>query len=270
MDKFSAEPAHRDRGVMLKPLKKRILFFLSFFALSVFFTTCGLEEAYFLPQVPEVYIRTEFNTSAAITLPRLDSIEFYYAQSYKIFYRIYISDFNATTDDISDYSKINSTLYTDFYNILPNTDSTSTSSGTAANILFTNRNYYELFIENNNRGVNIETLLTTSGGDISISFPPVLGSYPILTINNTEYRLLRSDAFFTPNTNLDNIRYFRNISDINDSKNANTDVVQRTDLTQTQTAYVSMYIVAFGSNPINFTNIYSKPTHICVFKLPDN
>jgi len=250
------------------PIKQRILIFTSFFALSVLLTTCGLEEAYYLPQVPEVYIETQFNTSAAIILPSLSS--YYYAQSYKIFYKIYISDYITSSNETALYYSINTTLNNDYSMIWPNTDPTSTSSGTAANILFTNRNYYELFIENKDRAVNIDSLLTTSGGDISISFPPVPGSYPILTINNTEYRLLRSDAFFTPNTNLDNKRFFRNITDINASENANADVVQRTDLSQTQTAYVSMYIVAYGTNPTNFTNIYSKPTHICVFKLPDN
>jgi len=268
MVKFGPEPDNRDRGVMQKPPKKRTFLILSFFALSVLLTTCGLEEAYYLPQVPEVYIETQLNTSAAITLPPING--YYYAQSYKIFYRIYISDFNATTNDISDYYNMNQTLNSDYYNILPNTDPTSTSSGTAANILFTNRNYYELFIENNNRGENIENLLTTSGGSINILFPTERGSSPILTINNTEYRLMRSDYFSSiiSTWNTDEKRFFRNRPEINVSEFA--DVVPRTDLTQTQTAYVSMYIVAAGTNPTVFTPIYSKPTHICVFKLPDN
>jgi len=250
---------------MQKPPVKRILLFLFFFAVSVLLTTCGLEEYYYIPQVPEVNIETEFNTSATINLPSLTG--YYYAQSYKIFYRIYISDYITSSNETTIYSSINSTLLTDYSLIYPNTDPTSTTTGTAANILFTNRNYYELFIENNNRGVNIENLLTTSGGNLSILFPTASGSYPILSINNNEYRLLRSETFFTPNTNLDNKRYFRNISDINISDN--NDVVPRTDLSQTQ-AYVSMYIVAYGANPTVFTPIYSKPTHICVFKLPNN
>jgi len=265
MGKFSPKPANRDRGVMLKPPIKRILLFLSSFALSVLLTTCGLEEYYYLPQVPEINIETQFNTHAAINLPPING--YYYAQSYKIFYRIYISDFLTSSNETSLYGNINSTLSSNFSYIFPNTDPTSTTSGTAANTLFNYCNYYELFIKNNNKGDNVDSLLSTSGGNLSISFSTETGSYPKLTINNTDYRLLRSEAFFTPNTNLDDKRYFRNIPGINVKDNA--DVVPRTDLsTQTQ-AYVSMYIVAFGTHPTNFTPIYSKPTHICVFKLPN-
>jgi hypothetical protein len=268
MVKPCAEPSYSDRGVMLKQPIKRIFLFLSFFALSFLSTTCGLEEAYFLPQVPEVSIVTELNTLATINLPPLTG--YYYAQSYKIFYRIYMSDFQTSSSESSLYNSINQTLYSDFYNILPNTDPTSITAGTAANILFTSRNYYELYIENNNRGETLDNLLTKDGGNVRIIFPTAQGDYPILSFNNgSEYKLLRSEDFFTPNTNLDVLRYFRNSSDINDTKYAaNTDVVQRTGLSPH--AYVSMYVVASGTNPTGFTPIYSKPTHICVFKLPNN
>jgi hypothetical protein len=266
MGKSGAKPAYSDRGVMFKRPQKRILLFLVFYAVSVLVSTCGLEEYYYLPQVPEINIRTEFNTSATIDLPRLDTTQFYYAQNYKIFYRIYISDLNTTSND-TPLNNISSTLLSDYNLIWPNTDPTSTTAGTPANTLFTNRNYYELFIENSNRGENIDNILTTNGGNVSIVFPTAQGSYPVLTINNSsEYRLLRSDYFFSINS-LDDKRYFRNTTDINVSDYA--DLVPRTGLPRTF-AYVSMYIVASGINPNVFTPIYSKPTHISVFKLPDN
>jgi hypothetical protein len=256
---------------MLKQPKKRILLFTVYFTVSVLLTTCGLEEYYYLPQVSEISIRTEFNTSATFYLPSLSA--YYYAQSYKIFYKIYISDYITSSNEVSLYTSINQTLYNDFSNIYPNTDPTSTTTGTAANTLFTSRNYYELFFENNNRGENIENLLTINGGNVSILFPTMQGSYPVLSINNSsEFRLLRSETFFNPNTNLDDKRYFRNTSEINNSALLNNsdfaDLVPRTG--SSQSAYVSMYIVASGTNPTGFTPIYSKPTHICVFKLPDN
>jgi hypothetical protein len=268
MGKSGAKPAYSDRGVMLKKPKRRILFFLSFFVLSVFLTTCGLEEYYYLPQVPEVNIETQFNTSATLNLPSLSG--YYYAQNYKIFYRIYISDNIITSNETSIFNVISSTLVSDYNLIWPNTDPTSTSMGTSAGTLFTNRNYYELFIDNNNRGENIDSLLTSNGGNVSILFPTAQGSYPVLSVSNgsnsVEYRLLRSDYFFNLNPN-DDKRYFRNTSDINVSDYA--DLVPRTGASQTY-AYVSMYIVASGINPTGFTPIYSKPTHISVFKLPDN
>jgi hypothetical protein len=249
---------------MLKQHIKSIFLFLPFFTLSFLSTTCGLEEYYYLPQVPETFIVTELNTMATINLPPLTG--YYYAQNYKIFYRIYISDFPTSSSETSIFSNINSTLVSDYGNIWPNTDPTSTSMGTAAGTLFSSRNYYELYIENNNRGETLDNLLTTSGGNVRILFPTAQGDYPLLSVNNgSEYRLLRSDYFFT--NSLDDKRYFRNSSEINVSNY--DDLVPRTGLSQTF-AYVSMYIVASGINPTVFTPIYSKPTHISVFRLPNN
>jgi hypothetical protein len=105
-------------------------------------------------------------------------------------------------------------------------------------------------------------------------FPTQQGDYPLLSINNgSEFHLYRSGS---NNTGLSLTspkpdRFFRNTFELNDPDNAtnNADVAMRTGLSQRH-AYVSMYIVAFGTNPSNFTPIYGKPTHISVFKLPDN
>jgi len=246
---------------MLKQPIKRIFLFLSFFSLSALFTTCGLEEYYYLPQVPEINIITELNTQATINLPSLSG--YYYAQNYKIFYRIYISDFQTSSSETSVFSNINSTLVSDYSAIYPNTDPTSTSMGTSAGTLFSGRNYYELELYQE----DINNILSTSGGNIRILFPTAQGGFPVLSINNgPDIRLYRSGYFFPVNPN-DDKRNFRNTTDINISDYA--DLVPRTGLSQTH-AYVSMYIVASGINPTGFTPIYSKPTHISVFKLPDN
>jgi hypothetical protein len=255
---------------MLKQPIKIILLFTVFFTVSFLLTTCGLEEYYFLPQVPESNVVTELNTMATINLPPLTA--YYYAQNYKIFYRIYISDFPTSTNETSIFSNINSTLVSDYNFIWPNTDPTSTSMGTSAGTLFSGRSYYELNIENNNRGETLDNILTASGGNVRITFPTAQGSFPVLSLNNgSEYRLLRSDNannnFLNSQPSIYDSRYFRNTSDINVSDYA--DLVPRTGLSQTF-AYVSMYIVAFGTNPSYFTSIYGKPTHISVFRLPDN
>jgi hypothetical protein len=266
MGKSCPEPYYRDRGVMFKQFKKRFLFYGVYLAASAFLLTCGIEEYYYLPQVPEINIRTEFNTLATINLPSLTG--YYYAQNYKIYYRIYISGANesGTIDTQPIRNTISSTLAGDFAAIEPNTDPTSTSAGTPADILFKNRNYFELALF----GENVSNLLTPSGGNVRIFFPTIQGGIPLLSLNNgPEYPLYRASELIQPVPD----RYFRNTSDLSAPEKAtadiNADVASRTGLSQ-RYAYVSMYIVAVGSDQSAFTQIYSKPTHISVFRLPDN
>jgi len=253
--------------MFIKPKRTIYLLFcgILFFA-SLFLATCGLEEVYFLPQVPEANIRTEMNTWANIILPPLTES---YALNYKIFYRIYISgnSLSGTIDTSSLRSSINPSLDSDYNYIYPNTVSTSSTSGTAANSLFTGRSYYELALE----GEDINNVLSKNGGNITITFPTTQGGYPVLSFNSTEYLIFRSKDLISPQPTGD--RSFRNSSDLNDPakaiSNINADVSGRTGLTQ-RYAYVSMYIVAIGVNTTSFTSLYSKPTHISVFKLPEN
>jgi len=133
--------------------------------------------------------------------------------------------------------------------------------------LFKNRNYFQLELD----GVSISNLLTTNGGIVNISFPTVQGGYPVMSVNNgPEFRLYRSKALISPQPDRD--KYFRNREELSKPENAvsniNADVAGRTGLSQ-RYAYVSMYIVAEGINQAAFTSIYSKPTHISVFRLPE-
>jgi hypothetical protein len=253
---------------MFKQLKKRILFCGVYLVASVFLLTCGIEEYYYLPQVPEINIRTEINTLAIINLPSLTG--YYYAQNYSIYYRIYISENNAGTKDT--LSLISSTLISDYNAIYPNTDPTSTTAGIPADTLFKGRSYYQMAFYRDGKGENISNLLSASGGNLIISFPTMPGDVPVLSLNNgPEFPLYRSGELIRPEPT--NNIYFLNTPDLNASEkatsNINADVVAPSGLSQ-RYAYVSMYIVAVGSNQAAFTQIYSKPTHISVFKLPDN
>jgi len=253
-----------------KKLKKRILnllIYLACLSAGAFLTTCGLEEYYYLPQVPEGNIRTVFNTSATIELRSLTAS---YAQNYKIYYRIYISDFSTSSNETSLFNTISPSLYGDYTVIWPNTDPTSTTAGTPANTLFTNRNYFELELYQE----NINNILSKNGGNISISFPTAQGGYPVLSVinssnNSTDYRLYRSNNLISPEPD----KFFRNSSELSDpnkaTSNINADVAGRTGLSQSY-AYVSMYIVAAGTNQSTFAPIYSKPTFISVFRLPES
>jgi len=154
---------------------------------------------------------------------------------------------------------ISTDLERDFNFIYPNTDSTDNSMGTPAGTLFTNLNYYELELYQS----DINNVLSTNGGIIRISFPD-RNDFPVLSLNGaSDIRLYRSSyiLFEDPDE-----RFFRNSQEINVSKY--NDLLPRTGLSRTF-AYVSMYIVASGINPTGFTPIYSKPTHINIFKLPD-
>ena len=227
--------------------------------------SCGIEEYYYLPQVSENNIIRSFNTHAEINFPPIPS-EYYYAANYKIFYKIYISDFNTEADITPDLMPgINPTLASDYRMFEPITDPTNTTSITSINT-FRNNKYYELQLE----GEDINNILSKAGGSLSISFSPVTGFIPTVSFGGQTYNLLRSSSLISPEPR--NNLYFQNTQELRNYSfaadiNKNADVAGRAGTSQL--AYVSMYIVASGTNPVNFTGIYSKPTHISVFKLPD-
>jgi len=220
--------------------------------LAVFLFSCGIEESYFLPQVPQVNITTILNTEANIIIPPIDPSH-YYATGYSIFYRIYISD--SPNSLPNDRASISPSLVSDF-NALESFTNPSSTSVTSANT-FSNRNYYELEFEN-------DLSLTTGGGTLRILFPNTQGEYPVVYISipgGQESELRRSSDVISPEPRGD--LSFRNTPELNNS--INTDVSVRSG----SYAYVSMYIVAVGYNDTQFTPVYSKPTFISVFKLPD-
>jgi hypothetical protein len=237
-------------------MKKKIILI---FSAVVFLTTCGIDEYYYLPQVSQGDILSNV-TSADIYIPSIDHL--YYATGYRIFYRIYTSDFDypiGGSISRGQMSNINSALSRDFDNLYRIADPTSNTVTSAST--FRDYRYYELEIETG----NINLILTKYGGTLSIRFVNNTGVHPVLSINGgSPYRLYRTNnrGAFT----LEPDEYFFRSSELeNVETNVNGDV-SRSGLGY---AYVSMYIVAAGINPENFSNIYSKPTHISIFKLPD-
>jgi len=251
----------------MKILKK-----LPIFLFAVFTFTCGIEEYYYLPQVSQGNIIRIQNTEARIEIPALDPVQFYYARYYLIYYRIYISgelisgEIQTSTSEIM--NRINPSLANDFNALYGSTDPASTSMPSSS--LFSNRKYFELSFKAGN--TEAKNILTSEGGTLRIYFPPIQWDYPIAVFNRQEYRLHRSVEPELRNFEPSDDPYFRNTSDLNNNDYAtsekNADVTGRTGITQ-RYAYVSMYIVAAGQNPVGFTPIYSKPTHIGIFKLTD-
>lgn len=240
-------------------LKTSVIFGLCFFLL-----TCGIDEYYYLPQVPEEGIRSTDNTFAEIRIPSnlLNDVS-HYAIGYVIFYKIYTSDNdNKDVSILKTYPRI-STDYNGLYSYTDRTNPTSIPSLTT----FSNRGFYEPELE----GIDIgTTVLSKNGGTFSINFEERTGVEPYIEYNSNKYFLLRSNGEGKFNPKPDDNRYFFSTDDLKDFANAtstiNADVSGQTGIPQN--AFASMYIVAVGSNPRNFTRLYGKPTHISIFKLP--
>jgi hypothetical protein len=236
---------------------------LIFIACITVFLSCGVEEYYFLPQVPETNITNTLNTSSVIIIPSIPNNPYYYAVRYAIFYRIYASmnDFSSSSLPPATFSLINSNLLSDYNYLLPITNPANTSATTSANT-FRSRNFFELEFKD----TYISDMLPKTGGTLIINFPTSTVNYPTASFNSgAPIWLSRVKNQFT----LKPDEFFYNNSDLraeNATNDINTDVARQSGALYT---YVAMYIVAVGTHPENFTRIYSKPTFISVFKLPD-
>ena len=234
------------------------------FTAILLFLSCGIDEYYYLPQISEDNIEPDFNTDARVTFQSIN--QFYYANGYSIFYRIYLSShFTGAFIQPDEMRTINPGLLSDYNAILPSTDPTN-SNITPTN-LFLSRNYYEIELD----GENISNILSKDGGTINIRFSSTAGDIPAVSQNNDsiEFYLKRSGEFLYPIPD----HYFRNSIEFRNSVASdrinNADVQLATGTDDARYAYVNMYIVAIGVNPVSFATIYGKPTHISVFKLPD-
>jgi len=242
--------------------------YLSIFVFSSFLLSCGLEQYYYLPQLSQDNIQLTSNNSAAVIIPSIE--QYYYATNYSIYYRIYIgNELNPNFNDKSSnyLTSINPSLNTDYNAIFPSTDPTNTTANTAINTLFKSRNYFELELN----GVENGEILSKRGGTLRLEFPAVLtaenpASYAVLN-NGKPVAMRRSSQLFYPVPDYT----FNNSNDLSNqayaNANANADVASINANPQ-YFAYVSMYIAAVGTNA-EFSPIYSKPTHIGIFKLPD-
>jgi hypothetical protein len=239
------------------------------FLLCLFFLSCGIDEYYYLPLLSEGRIKALMNTEAEINIPSNLLGQSYYATGYTIFYKIYISDLKINNvNDINSYRDSN--IYRDYSNLFPYTDPSNATSITSLTT-FSSRGFHELELE----GTDIKnTVLSKSGGTFNIQFPTRPGDKPYIEYNEEQYSLLRSNGSkegspFNPKP--DNDRYFRNSDDLRNYSYAtsaiNADVAGQSAVNEQTNAYASMYIVAVGQNPRNFTRLYSKPTHINIFIL---
>jgi hypothetical protein len=211
------------------------------------YTNCGLDDYIALNQVDRSNINVELgNSFVRIGLPSQPLLNYF--RNYEIYYRIYASG-TPLLGSIpeSSLSVINSFLYSHYTTILPytNPDNNTNISGS----LFPGLGYHVL---NNS---------LPESGIIRIDFAET-GTITEPSINGTP--LLRSSAFSSV---LPTNRFFLNDPELYNPGNNNLDV-QASSSSSTGYTYVCMYIIATGVDN-NYSQIYSKPTFIGVFSLPD-
>jgi hypothetical protein len=236
-----------------------------------FLVSCGIDDYFYLLPVPVGNIQSTSNSMVTINLPNMNLSQFYYFTNFTIYYRIYISDTQElATLQLSQnvLTMINATLSSDYFAILPYTTTNTQNTQVSISVSTLFRNYHVLGLEN----ASIDNVLNSSvmGRTITLDFLQTPGSIPYLQINNNvPYNLFRSNGngIFNPLPD----RYFVNSSQLHSGENAistiNADVVNK-DVSGPRYTYVSMYIVVTGIDN-NFSPIYSIPTFVGIFLLPD-
>jgi hypothetical protein len=139
--------------------------------------------------------------------------------------------------------------------------------------VFQNRRYRYLVLEDINPIEKINTVLSESSFGQSIVFDFSSSKRPTMAVGNNTYVLWRSDGsgLFNPRPD----RYFVNSNELSSPDNINdqinADVVNKANIPDggMRYTYVAMFIVAVGFNPSTYSNIYSTPSLIHVFLLPD-
>jgi hypothetical protein len=241
---------------------------------------CGLETFYYIDYIQASdYIDY---TNSFVRLPSSGN-EGYGGDNelfthFVIFYRIYLSNTNPTgriNDSAEAMNSINTTMTSDYNWSITYTDIKSTTVNTSGlENTFYNRRFYKLELQD----ADIDNVLGRDrgarGSTLEIRFRDISGEVPVLLIGGTSYVLQRSNSgpgtIFRPRPT--DSRAFLNHPELYSNENANTDINadaapnNRGEILYT---YVSMYIFAVGrSYEVPPTTIYSQPTFLGIFKLP--
>jgi hypothetical protein len=245
--------------------------------------SCGLEDYKFLPSLigADGNITMTLNTRATIRLGYLDagtSGQYYYFKNFVIYYRIYISDIpvdgQVSTDQLQ---TLNSGLYSDYWALNPYTTLDNNRSPSGMGSIFSGRKFYPLTVE----GDSIDSLLGISvlpgqGSTAVLSLDFTRnnpGSVPSLTIGTAAYNLTRyNDPTMTvpipTNGHFINSADLQDPSNISSENRTNLDVQDKQNIPGQKYTYTAMYILLFGRD-VDLTPIYSAPTFIGIFRLPD-
>lgn len=258
---------------------RAFLLFL-FIPLSFFHFTCGIMSDYYLEQVPLRYVSRGMNF-VRVYLPGVVRSDYPNFINYTIFYRLYLSEthMDVSIEPIKEIlSSINSDLWSDYNSIYSSTDPTLATNNS---INFFSGRFYELEYEDSNGkisgGSSVFPGLDDSGATFEIWFPATPGEHPTITNINSErkYTLKRSSNLDKPEPNynfINSVELSDNTKATPSSNDINIDVRGKSNLPEGQQVYtyISLYVIATGKNPELFTLMYSKPTFLDIFKLPES
>lgn len=249
---------------------KAFLLFL-FIPFSFFHFTCGIPADYYLEQIPQHNVSRGMN-SVRVTLPSVDTTRFPNFINYTIFYRLYLSERfsdGSIEPTNSILPGINSDLWSDYSSILSSTDPTLATNNS---INFFPGRFYELVYQNSSGQKLSGSAVLNPGTTFEILFPATPGEHPTITNigSNVKYTLKRSRDLYKcePNDNLINSEELSDNTKATPS-DINTDVRGKSNLSGQVYVYISLYVIAAGKNPELFTQMYSKPTFLDIFKLPE-
>ena len=194
-----------------------------------------------------------------------------------IYYRIYISDYVEMAPGPINFGRINPTLLSNYNTVLPHIDS-DTLFGVNMHNLFSGMNFRYLSLEGN----VIDQVLGSAffnrpREERILEFDFGTAQIPVMRIGSDEFILLRAAGHqgisFSPRPEH---RRFLNTEELRNSEyidpNFNADVASAgtaTDPMLRDFTYVAMFIVAVGIDSSTFSTIYSTPSLIHVFRLPD-
>jgi hypothetical protein len=159
----------------------------------------------------------------------------HFLNNYYIFYRIYISGRIVSSPSESTYQDINPTLYSD-YNALKSYTVTTNNNASSVGSAFSSRNFFRM----NDR-----------------SGPQILRSRELITPYPSDNR------YFFYSADLVNPAYL--------NSNNNADVVANSSSSGGSAyAYTAMYVTHKAFNTTTLAEVYSSPTFLGVFLLPNN
>ena len=251
------------------PAGKSVLPFLAAIFIIITSGSCGIEDYVVIYPVPQSNITQQLNNHAIVRIPNNNSSPPF--SHFVIFYRIYVSDYSEQSPTPGVFNNINSELNRDYVSISPLIDSETQVNNNMESIFLT-KGYKYLYLEGGNL---VDTVLSTPVLGSILVFDFSAGDVPTMTIGGTNvYRLWRSNGngIFSPKPT--DSRYFMNYDDIWDpqyiNSNDSADVVNKAGISPgaTHYTYAAMFIVAVGMDISTHSYIYSTPSLIHVFQLP--
>ena len=251
------------------PVRKKIVLFFAAIIVSFIFGTCGLEDYVVIYPVPQSNITQQLNNHAVVRIPNNNTSPPF--SHFVIFYRIYVSDYSEESPTPGVFNTINTELNRDYVAISPLIDS-ETQVNNNMETIFLARGYKYLYLEGGNLA---DTVLASSVLGNILVFDFAAGGVPTMTIGGTDvYRLWRSNGNGTFSPKPTDSRYFMNYDDIWDPQYISTtdsaDVVNKAGISAgaTHYTYAAMFIVAVGMDISTHAYLYSTPSLIHVFQLP--